>query len=136
MKVTDTISSDDYSIRMINSLFKDTLGWGFILWLIGYALGILLFLFIPQSLIGWILMPIGTIITLWVLLRKVHAKTFQYYALMAIVWTFIAILFDYFFLVKVFKLTDGYNKLDVYLYYSLTFILPLFVGWRKNMMQK
>ncbi len=42
------------------------------------------------------------------------------------------IIFDYFFLVKMFKPADGYYKLDVYLYYVLTFILPLVVGWGKK----
>ncbi len=31
----------------------DTLGWGFILWLIGFALGMMLFPFVPVELIGW-----------------------------------------------------------------------------------
>lgn len=43
-------------------------------------------------------------------------------------WTLIAIIFDYFFLVKLLKPADGYYKLDVYLYYSLTFILPVVAG--------
>lgn len=35
-------------------------GWGFVLWLIGYALGIMLFAFVRPSLIGWIITPFGT----------------------------------------------------------------------------
>lgn len=105
------------------------LGWGFLLWLIGYVLGIVLFAVVPPSLIGWIISPIGTVITLWVLLKKVKGDSPQYYLLLAIAWTLIAIIFDYFFLVKVFKPADGYYKLDVYLYYALTFVLPLIVGW-------
>lgn len=88
---------------------------------------------------------------LWVLFKKVHpvkslpqqgatesqfngvkGDTFQYFLLLAIFWTLIAIVFDYFFLVKALKPADGYYKLDVYLYYGLTFILPLFAGWRKQ----
>jgi len=113
-------------------LIKDTLGWGFMLWFIGYALGILFFLLVPHNMIGWIIMPLGTIVTLWVLLKKIKANSFQYYLSLAIIWTFIAILFDYFFLVKVFKPADGYYKLDVYLYYALTFILPLIIRWNKK----
>ncbi|MFH0819497.1 MAG: hypothetical protein V1892_00520 [bacterium] len=115
---------------------KDAVGWGFILWLIGYALGIMLFSLVPLAVIGWIIMPIGTIITLWVLLKKVKGDTFQYYAFLAVVWVLIAIVFDYFFLVKAFKPADGYYKLDVYLYYALTFVLPLIVGLRKKAIQK
>ncbi|TRZ52797.1 hypothetical protein D4R99_02075 [bacterium] len=117
---------------MNRQLFKDTLGWGFFLWLIGYVLGIVLFMVVSPSMVGWIIMPIGTIITLWVLLKKIKTTSFQYYLLLAVIWTTIAIVFDYFFLVKVFKPADGYYKLDVYLYYALTFILPLIIGWRKK----
>jgi hypothetical protein len=113
-------------------LLKDTLGWGFLLWLIGYALGMVLFSIVPPTLIGWIIMPIGTVITLWVLFKKVKGDTLRYYLFLAASWTLIAIVFDYFFLVQAFQPADGYYKLDVYLYYALTFILPLIVGWRKK----
>lgn len=77
-------------------------------------------------------MPIGVIVTLWVLVKKIKGK-FPYFLKVAITWTLIAVIFDYLFLIKVFKPTDGYYKLDVYLYYLLTFLLPLVVGWRKNL---
>lgn len=111
---------------------KDVLGWGIGLWLIGYFLGIIFFMFLPSSLIGWVIMPIGIALILWVLLKKIQSNSFQYYFFLSLVWTAIAIIFDYFFLVKIFKPSDGYYKLDVYLYYILTFILPLIVGWRKQ----
>ena len=44
----------------------------------------------------------------------------------------IEVVLDYFLLVKVFNPAGGYYKLDVYLYYALTFILPPLVGWRKK----
>ena len=120
---------------MTKQFFKDAFGWGFILWLIGYTLGMILFSIVPLSTIGWIIMPIGTIITLWVLFKKVRGDSFRYYAFLAVVWALIAIVFDYFFLVKAFKPADGYYKFDVYLYYALTFLLPLVVGWRKKAIQ-
>lgn len=89
-------------------------------------------MFVPASMVGWIIMPVGTIITIWILLKKVKGNSFQYYLSLAVVWTLIAIIFDYLFLVKVFKPADGYYKLDVYLYYALTFVLPLIVGWSKK----
>lgn len=113
----------------------DAFGWGFVLWLIGFALGVILFSVVPLSMIGWIIMPIGTVITLWVLIKKVKADSYPYYLLLSIVWTLIAIVLDYFFLVKAFKPADGYYKLDVYLYYLLTFILPLIV-WRTKKYKK
>lgn len=110
----------------------DTFGWGFVLWLIGYILGIVIFMIVPSSLVGWIIMPIGIALALWVLLKKVKGRSFQYYLHIAIIWTLIAVVFDYFFLVRLFKPADGYYKLDVYLYYFITFILPLLVGQRKT----
>lgn len=121
---------------MNKQILKDTLGWGFALWLIGYVLGFILFFVVPISIMGWVIMPIGIIITLCVLLKKVKNNSFRYYLLLAVVWTLIAIVFDYFFLVKILKPTDGYYKLDVYLYYGLTFTLPLIIGWYKNSNQR
>lgn len=118
------------------NLLKDSLGWGFVLWLIGYGLGMILFSVVPISLIGWIILPIGTTITLWVLFKKIKGDTFQYYVLLAFVWVIIAIIFDYFFIVKLLKPADFYYKTDVYLYYSLTFLLPLFAGWHKRSFAK
>jgi len=121
---------------MSRRFFMDAFGWGFALWLIGFALGIMLFTIVPLSMIGWVIMPIGIIIALWILLKKVKGDSFQYYALLAVVWVVIAVAFDYFFLVQAFKPADGYYKLDVYLYYAITFLLPLVVGWRKFASQK
>lgn len=113
-------------------LLKDMFGWGIALWFIGYLVGILLFFFVPPSMIGWVIMPIGAIITILVLLKKIKEESLKYYLLLAAAWTLIAIIFDYFFLVKIFKPADGYYKLDVYLYYTLTFILPLIIGFYKT----
>ncbi len=117
---------------MNKKIFKDALVWGFVLWLIGYVLGILFFAFVPASILGWVIMPFGIAVTLWVLFKKIHSESLQYYLILAIVWTLLAILLDYFLLVKVFKPADGYYKPDVYLYYILTFIIPLLVGWQKT----
>lgn len=111
---------------------KDALGWGFILWLLGYALGILFFTLVPLWLIGWIIMPLGTVVTVWVLFKKIKEKKLSYYFLLGIIWMVIAIVCDYFFLVKAFKPADGYYKFDVYLYYLLTLLLPTGVGWYKK----
>jgi hypothetical protein len=106
---------------------KDGLMWGVILWLIGYVLGIALFSFVPSNLLGWIIMPIGIIITLLVLSKKIKGDTLWYYLGIAAIWTILAVILDYVFNVKLFKIV-GYYKLDIYLYYIITFILPLIVG--------
>lgn len=116
---------------MNKQLLKDGLGWGFLLWLIGYVLGIVLFFVFPASLIGWIIMPVGVVITLLVLVKKIKSHSLQYFVFLAFIWTVIAMLLDYFLLVLLFKPSDGYYKLDVYLYYIFTFTLPLLVGWWK-----
>jgi uncharacterized membrane protein len=117
---------------MNKQLVKDSLGWGFVLWLIGYILGFVLFFALPPSLIGWVIMPIGIMITFWVLFKKVKSENFRHYLILAVVWTVIAVVFDYLFIVKALKPADGYYKLDVYVYYALTFALPLIVYWWKK----
>ena len=117
---------------MNRQLLKDSFGWGFILWLIGYVLGIVLFFVLPSSLIGWVSMPIGLVVTLWVLMRRVKVNLLHRFVVLAGVWTVIAVVFDYVFIVKTFSPPDGYYKLDVYLYYVLTFGAPLAVGWWKT----
>ena len=116
-------------------LLKDSFGWGFVLWLIGYVLGIVLFFVLPPSLIGWVIMPVGLVVTLWVLMRRVKVNLLRHFLILAGVWTLIAVAFDYVFIVKAFNPADGYYKLDVYLYYVLTFTTPLAVGWWKTSRQ-
>jgi len=82
----------------------------------------------PANLIGWAITPIGILITLWVLFKKISSGDMVYYLKIAITWTLIAVVFDYLFLVLLFKPADGYYKLDVYFYYTTTFVLPLLVG--------
>lgn len=117
---------------MDKQIYKDVLGWGFGLWLFGYLLGIALFMVVPPAMLGWIITPIGILASLWILFKKIKSTSFQHYLSIAIGWSIIAVVFDYIFLVMFFHPTDGYYKLDVYLYYALTFILPLAVGWYKN----
>ena len=67
------------------------------------------------------------------LIKKIHGISFSYYFQIAIFWTLMAILLDYLLLVRVLKPEDAYYKADVYLYYALTFILPLLVGvWKRK----
>jgi hypothetical protein len=121
---------------MTKNFLKDSLGWGFVLWLIGYVLGVILFAIVPPSMIGWLITPIGIIIMLWVLFKRVGGESFQYFAMLAVIWTAIAVVFDYLFIVKAFNPADGYYKPDVYLYYALTFLIPLIFGWWKKSKSK
>lgn len=118
---------------MTKQLLLDTLGWGVVLWLVGYILGIILFAFVPVSILGWIIMPIGVVLTLFILFKKIKESSLKYFLLLAITWTILAVVLDYFLLVKVFKPADGYYKLDVYLYYLLTFLLPIVAWFKKSL---
>ena len=118
---------------MNGQLVKDAFGWGFVLWFIGYVLGIVLFALVPASLIGWIITPIGTMISLWIAFKHVKGDTLPYYGLVALGWLSIALVADYLLIVKLFKPADGYYKPDVYLYYALTIAIPLFAGWRRTL---
>jgi hypothetical protein len=51
-------------------IFKNNLFWGFILWLIGWVLGVVFFMTPFKDIMGWIITPIGILITLWVCLKK------------------------------------------------------------------
>jgi hypothetical protein len=117
---------------MNRQFLKDAFGWGFVLWFIGYVLGILLFALVSASLIGWIITPVGIAIAAWIAFKKVKGNTLPYYGLLALVWLLIAVVGDYLFIVKAFKPPDGYYKPDVYLYYALTVGIPLFAGWRTS----
>jgi len=118
---------------MNGQLAKDGLGWGLVLWLIGYVLGVVLFALVPANLIGWIIAPIGTVITLWVAFEKVTGDTFRYFGLVALCWLSIAVLGDYLFIVIALNPADGYYKPAVYLYYVLIIAIPLFAGWRRTL---
>jgi hypothetical protein len=107
----------------------DSFGWGLFLWLFGYLLSIVLFALVPPEAIGWIISPIGILLTLWVLTKKIEQQSIWYYLVLALTWTALALVGDYLFIVQLFKPTDVYYILDVYLYYVSTFLLPLCVGW-------
>jgi hypothetical protein len=112
------------------NILKNTVSWGLILWLFGYVLGIVFYGIVPKNLIGFVILPFGVLFTLWVLFKKIRREALMCYFGLGLIWTVLAILLDYIFIVKLFHLV-GYYKTDVYVYYILTFILPIIVGWFK-----
>jgi len=58
---------------MSSQLIKDPLSWGFLLWLAGYILGIVLFMVVSPQMLGWVIMPIGIVLILLVLLKRIKA---------------------------------------------------------------
>ena len=110
----------------------DLFGWGFTLWLIGYILGILFYFVLPAALIGWAILPIGLIVTFWVLMKKISRTDFRYYVQLSIVWAVIAVVCDYLFIVILLNPAGGYYKPDVFVYYLITVASPLVAGVWKN----
>lgn len=107
----------------------DCLGWGFILWALGFALGMILFPFVPVARLGWFILPVMTLVTVYVAYRRLRQsdETIGYYVIVGIVWLFIAVVFDYLFLVKAFAVSNYYDA-DILMYYALSLIVPMAVG--------
>ncbi len=122
---------NNYSMVVFEKL-KNTLIWGFILWLVGYVSGIVLFFVVSKDYIGWIITPFATVFTTWVLVKKIKRSKFISYIGLASIWVIMAITLDYLFLVKLFGTGVGYYKTDVILYYLLTFALPVVIGYWKS----
>jgi hypothetical protein len=110
---------------------KNMLTWGFILWLVGYIAGFVLFFVVPKDYIGWIISPLARVFTIWVLLYKVKRPELMCYFGTGLIWTIMAVVLDYLFIIILLKTGSSYYKSDVFLYYFLTFTLPIVVGYWK-----
>lgn len=111
-------------------IFLNTVLWGFALWLFGYILGFVFYALVSKEVMGWYILPFGLLATIWVLLKKIKREEFGCYVGLGVVWTIMAVALDYAFIVKMLKAAD-YYKLDVYIYYVTTLVLPIVVGWYK-----
>jgi hypothetical protein len=108
-----------------------TILWGVFLWLIGYLAGVALFFVIPKALIGWVITPVATLLTIWVLFAKIKRPEMACYIGLGVVWTVLAVVLDYLFNVVAFKIGGAYYQPDIFLYYFLTFVLPIVIGYWK-----
>ncbi len=107
---------------------KDFVLLGVGLWLLGYLASLLLFFSPFQSSMGWIITAVFTPVTIavaWWWFRT-RDLPLSYYVKVGIAWTVIAILLDYLFIVRLFQ--TPYYELDVFVYYALTFLIPVGVG--------
>lgn len=104
---------------------RDGLGWGVLLWIVGYVLGFAFYPLVPSAVIGWYVMPIGLAIACFVLWKWVPVNRLIYGVWVGIAWCIAAIALDYIFIVMLLNPADGYYKLDVYLYYVSAFALPV-----------
>jgi hypothetical protein len=87
-------------------------------------------MFVSQKLVGWIIMPVGTLFLYWVVTKKLEAKVLSNYLYAGAIWTLIAVVLDYLFIVKMFN-SNAYYKIDVYAYYLITLIFPISIGYFK-----
>jgi len=111
---------------------KDTAGLGIFLWLIGYLAALLLFCSPFAGIMGWILLAVLTPVTIVIMWWWFRARDLPlvYYAKVGIAWTVIAVVLDYLFIVLLFQAT--YYGYDVFVYYALTFLIPVGVGLYLN----
>lgn len=120
---------------MRSSLLKKVFGWGLALWFFGYVMGIVLFMLMPQAWIGWVLTPVGSALTLFVLLNKFPERDFKTHVMLACVWLIVAVIGDYLAIVLLFGTGTSYYQPDVFVYYLLSAALP-FVSWRWKQLKK
>jgi hypothetical protein len=108
---------------------KGALGLGIVLWLFGYLTSMVLFFSPFASIMGWIITAIFTPVTIVVTWWWFRTKnlTLADFALVGALWTVIAVVFDYLFIVQLLKAT--YYGPDVFVYYILTFLIPIVVGF-------
>ena len=109
---------------------KDMAGLGTGLWLIGYIASLALF-FTPiwEIMGGWILIIIFTPITIaitWWWFKQQGPLPLPYYPKVGIAWMVIAVVLDYLFIVRLFQAT--YYGTDVFVYYAVTFLIPVVIG--------
>jgi hypothetical protein len=102
---------------------------GFFVWLIGYSAGIALYFVLSPDVLGWVLFVIFTPIVILLCYSRFgkRKESISYYALIATVWLIMGVVFDYLFIVKLLN-PPVYYKLDVYVYYASTFMIPFLVG--------
>jgi hypothetical protein len=107
---------------------KDTIGLGTGVWLFGYLASLLLFFSPFADIMGWIITAVFTPITIALAWWWFRARDLPltYYVVVGVAWTMIAIVLDYLFIVRLFQTT--YYEIDVFVYYALTFLIPVGVG--------
>jgi hypothetical protein len=117
----------------IKARMIDVFVFGILIWLIGYIVSLILFSFVPNSILGWILCIVFTPITFLIAQRRFKNRKLKFfcYFMTGVIWTVIAIVLDYLFIVKLFSAVD-YYKVDVFVYYAITFLIPVIIGLGKR----
>jgi hypothetical protein len=117
----------------VKSRLIDIFVFGILIWLMGYIASILLYPFVPNNVLGWVLCIIFTPITFIIAYFRFRNRKLGLfcYFMTGVFWAVIATVFDYFFIVKLFNSVD-YYKPDVFVYYAITFLIPLIIGLGKK----
>lgn len=114
----------------MKQFIRDAVLLGTALWLLGYLASLLLFVTPLHPVMGWVLIgfftPVTTAIA-WYWFRA-RDQPLPYYVKVGLAWTVLAIVLDYLFIVLLFSAT--YYGPDVFVYYAVTFAIPVGVGWR------
>lgn len=107
----------------------DTLGLCFFLWFIGYITSIILYFIVPSDIPGWILFVLFTPLLIAITLARFRKRSLllRYYVIIAVIWTGIAIVSDFLFIVLLFK-PENYYHASVFVYYLETFLVPFITG--------
>lgn len=107
---------------------KDTAGLGTGLWLLGYFASLVLFFSPYAGAMGWIITAVFTPVTVAIAWWWFGSRILPlaYYVGVGIAWTLVAIVLDYLFIVRLFE--AAYYEPDVFVYYALTFLIPVGVG--------
>ncbi len=108
---------------------RDMVGLGMGFWLLGYLLSLALFFSPFASSMGWILLAVCTPVTIaitWWWFRR-RDLPLVYFVKVGLAWTVIAIVLDFLFIIILLQAT--YYGPDVFVYYALTFLIPVGVGY-------
>jgi len=117
----------------MKQILRDTILLGAALWLIGYLASLVLFFSPFHEVMGWILLIVLTPVTIiiaYLWFRKRERLPMEYYAKVGVAWLLIAVVLDYLFIVLLFQAI--YYGVDVFVYYALTFLIPVGVGYGLN----
>lgn len=121
----------DQNIITTKRKSMDTVGWGLILWLVGFALGMMLFPFVPVKYIGLPILAVYIPLTIFIAYKrfKNFGASTSYYFLVAAVWFGLALVLDYILIVRAFK-SENYYDFDAMIYYFATFLIPSIIGFK------
>ena len=116
----------------MNQKLVDTIGFGFLLWLIGYFMGFFIITIpgYPQIMTAPVILTafslavgLVTAAFAYVRFRKRREISWLYAFLVGIAWTILAIVLDFIFIVLLFN-APNYYRPHIFIYYAFTLVVP------------